>query len=134
MARVCVPVCVRQIDELHDAMNTAADVADIVELRADCLADADPGRLSQIAATSGRRMVVTLRSPEQGGHSAIDHEARRRFWADLKSLPTNSFIDLELDLVEEFSRNQFTKKLPVEWRQVICSHHDFDRVPDEIMM
>ena len=132
MASICVPVCVRHIDELPDAMNAAAAVADIVELRADCLASSEAASLWQPVSDHKGPLILTLRSPEEGGHSAIDFETRRRFWTALKSLPEGSLIDLELDLVTEFSRGDSAGTLPVEWRNVICSHHDFERVPDNL--
>src|SRR5439155_7871711 len=131
MARICVPVCVRHIDELPDAMNAAATVGDIVELRADCLASSDAASLLQTVGDQSRPLILTLRSPEEGGQSANEFETRRRFWTALKSLPEGSLIDLELDLVTEFSRGESAGRLPVEWRNVICSHHDFERVPDD---
>ena len=36
-ARICVPVCARRADELRPSVARAAEVADIVELRLDCL-------------------------------------------------------------------------------------------------
>ena len=36
-ARICVPVCARRADELRPFVSRAAEVADIVELRLDCL-------------------------------------------------------------------------------------------------
>jgi len=47
MAEICVPVCVRHLDELAAAMKAAAAVADIVEVRADCLAGPDAASLLQ---------------------------------------------------------------------------------------
>jgi 3-dehydroquinate dehydratase/shikimate dehydrogenase len=132
MARICVPVCVRHIDELPDAMNAAAAVADIVELRADCLPSPEGASLLQTIGDQKGPMILTLRSPEEGGQSANDFETRRRFWTALKNLPEGSLIDLELDLVTEFSRSESAETLPVEWRNVICSYHDFERVPDNL--
>jgi 3-dehydroquinate dehydratase/shikimate dehydrogenase len=132
MATICVPVCVRRIDEVPDAMNAAAAVADIVELRADCLASSDAASLLQTVGDLKEPMILTLRSPEEGGQSANDFETRRRFWTALKSLPEGSLIDLELDLVTQCARGESAEKLPVEWRYVICSHHDFERVPDNL--
>lgn len=36
-ARVCVPVCVRRAAELRPSVERASEVADIVELRLECL-------------------------------------------------------------------------------------------------
>jgi 3-dehydroquinate dehydratase/shikimate dehydrogenase len=132
MATICVPVCVRHIDDLPGAMNAAAAVADIVELRADCLVSSDAASLLQTVGDQKGPLILTLRSPEEGGQSQNEFETRRRFWTALKSLPEGSLIDLELDLVNEFSRGDSAGTLPVEWRNVICSHHDFERVPDNL--
>jgi 3-dehydroquinate dehydratase / shikimate dehydrogenase len=132
MARICVPVCVRHVDELPEAMNAAAVVADIVELRADCLVSTDTASLLQTIGDQKRQLILTLRSPEEGGQSEIDFEARRRFWTNLNGLPANSLIDLELDLVEEFSQGESATRLPVDWAHVICSHHDFKRTPADL--
>lgn len=130
MARICVPVCVHRLAELPGAMNAAAAFADIVELRADCLADVTS--LLTAPGDQARPLILTLRSYEEGGHAAIDLAARRRFWTTLQGLPADCLIDLELDLVEEFSLGESAEKLPVEWRNVICSHHDFDRTPENL--
>ena len=37
MSRICVPVCARSLDEMRDAVERAAEVADLIELRLDCL-------------------------------------------------------------------------------------------------
>jgi 3-dehydroquinate dehydratase/shikimate dehydrogenase len=132
MTTVCVPVCVSNLDELPDALEAAAQVADIVEVRADCLELADPDRLAQLAHAVRRPLIMTLRSADQGGHTSHDLESRRRFWTALTNTPPKTFKDLELDLVELFSRSNATEPLPVEWRNVICSIHDFDRMPDNL--
>src|SRR5213075_2805629 len=132
MAKICVPVCVRQLDELPRAMDAAAKVADIVEVRADCLALADAAAVVENVRNLERPLILTLRSSEQGGQSKNDLDARRRFWTSLHDLPADALIDLELDLVEEFSQNESAGRLPIDWRNIICSHHDFDRTPDNL--
>jgi 3-dehydroquinate dehydratase/shikimate dehydrogenase len=132
MAKICVPVCVRQLDELPRALNAAAKVADIVELRADCLALPDAASVVQNVRNLDRPLILTLRSSEQGGQSQNDLDARRGFWTSLHDLPADAQIDLELDLVEEFSQTESAERLPVDWSNVICSHHDFDRTPNNV--
>ncbi len=77
-------------------------------------------------------IILTLRSRDQGGHASIDDEARRNLWSSFRSLPTNYFVDWELDLVEAFSRQEADKKLAFDWQQVICSDHDFGSVPADL--
>jgi len=132
MAKICVPVCVRRMDDLGEAIKAAAAAGDIVEIRADYLDLAEPNFAQlerRLAAVQGP-LILTLRCPEQDGQSQHDYEARRRFWSSVRELPANWFVDLELDIVEDFAAGEAAGKLPIDWRQVICSHHDFTGVPD----
>ncbi|HEX7723254.1 MAG TPA: type I 3-dehydroquinate dehydratase, partial [Pyrinomonadaceae bacterium] len=133
MAKICVPVCVRHPDEMRDAIAAAARVGDIVELRADCLVDphAAVSFLHESARVIERPLIVTMRSPEQGGRAEIDYQTRREFWSALAHSNAGYFIDLELDMVQDFASLE-SAKLPVDWSRVICSHHDFTRVPDDL--
>lgn len=134
MAKICVPVCVRRLDDLCDAIKAAAQAGDIVEIRADYLKTTDPSftQIQPELPAGNHPIILTLRSPEQGGQSNHDYETRRRFWSSLGNPPPNYFVDLELDLVEDCATGEVAGKLPVDWQQVICSHHDFTRVPDNI--
>jgi 3-dehydroquinate dehydratase/shikimate dehydrogenase len=131
MAKVCVPICVGNIGEIREAMNAAGEVADIIELRADCLTAIDT-EILQTTLNAPKPLILTLRRPEEGGLTANDFAARRRFWISATNLPTGSLVDLELDMVDEFSGGEFAGKLPIDWQRVICSHHDFERVPDNL--
>jgi 3-dehydroquinate dehydratase / shikimate dehydrogenase len=134
--RVCVPVCVQRASDLAAAIERAAEVADIVELRLDCLAENEsettasslPGCLN----SAGTPTILTLRSAEQGGHTSVDHEARRRFWISLHNLPGTCLIDLELDLALDFAAGEPHKESGIDWSRVICSHHDFGGVPVDL--
>jgi 3-dehydroquinate dehydratase/shikimate dehydrogenase len=133
-AKICVPVCVSRASEIVGAMKRAAEVGDLIELRLDYLQqnerDAAMVSLLEYLNRANGSIILTLRSPNQGGQTSIDDEARRRFWRSLADLPTNCFADLELDLVNEFARADQTTGL--DWRRVICSHHDFNGVPADL--
>jgi 3-dehydroquinate dehydratase/shikimate dehydrogenase len=133
MAKICVPVCVRRVDDLCEAITAASAAGDIVEIRADYLDLGDPNfaQIQRQLAAAQRPLILTLRCSEQGGQSQHDYETRRRFWSSVRDLPANWFVDLELDLVEDFAAGEAAGKLPVDWHQVICSHHDFTGVPDD---
>jgi 3-dehydroquinate dehydratase len=95
MTRICVPICARSIDGLRDAIEWAAAVADIIELRLDCLDDFETA--SQIPVqvrNAGRPLILTLRCAEQGGHSPADYDSRWRFWLLLAPTATDSFSTL----------------------------------------
>src|SRR5262252_8138151 len=133
MAKICVPVCVRHLNDLPDAIDDAIARGDVVEVRADCLpfSDLEAARLQVCDRARGRPVVFTLRSEEQGGQTANDYETRRRFWSSFNGLPPDWFADLELELVDEFASGK-SAGTPPDWHQVICSHHDFDRVPENL--
>src|SRR5947199_189564 len=90
-ARICVPVCARRADELRRSVARAAEVADIVELRLDCLDEdqLDPSRprlaeslkslLHDLLLNFTTPFIITFRPAEQGGR-ALDTSARVRFW------------------------------------------------------
>jgi 3-dehydroquinate dehydratase / shikimate dehydrogenase len=133
MSRICVPVCARSLDEMRDAVGRAAEVADLVELRLDCLEDVEAAsQLLEDARSFGRPLIVTLRSAEQGGHSSVDYEGRRRFWSSLKPPAAECLFDVEYDLVRDLSSAASLHPLDADWTHVICSHHDFDGVPPDL--
>ena len=132
--KICVPVCVNRAREIAGAMERAAEVGDLIELRLDYLEqnERDPAvdLLPEYLNRADDSIILTLRSPNQGGRASIDDQARRSFWRSLADLPTNCFADLELDLVTEFATSE--QAPAIDWRQVICSHHDLNGVPVDL--
>src|SRR2546421_9672189 len=123
MAKICVPVCVRHIDELKTATQQAARLGDVIELRLDCLEDPE-GALAIVRALvdqGGTDLIVTMRAPDQGGAGSHSHDERRRFWSCARDLPKVLF-DIEFEFPE-------LEDLAINWSRVICSHHDFTGVP-----
>lgn len=118
------------IDQMRAAIQQAGQVADIIELRLDCLDDLNAAsKISDQARASERPLILTLRCAEQGGYSSVDYDSRRRFWSSLKPPAPDCCFDLEYDLVQEFSS---TAAFELAWQQVICSHHDFKGVPPDL--
>ena len=126
--RVCVPVCAATIAAVKEALAHACAVADIVELRLDCLLPAELERVTELQpllASLEIPVIVTLRPWEQGGSSEFDLATRSRFWSSWSG--SDLFYDLELDLLEV---GQWPKK--TKSHQLICSHHDFSEVPSNL--
>lgn len=154
--RVCVPVCVRQASELRASVARAAEVADIIELRLDCLDEdqLEPAlqQLAGLLTGLPRPFIFTFRPAEQGGRRALDIQKRVRFWQTLferlreAMTRVHLFADIELDLYESrlgatlrevASRLEATAKLkdepgPHNGLSLICSHHDFRRTPTKL--
>lgn len=120
-ARVCVPVCEKEVGALRDACERAVEWADLIELRLDCL-ETQPENISELLASLSRPVILTFRPSEQGGYRNPTREERKTFW---KTAPRADDIwwDVEGDLLDE---------LPVDWSRVIVSHHDFSGVPGDL--
>src|SRR5689334_4248710 len=112
-AKICVPVCQTDLDTLP-----AIEGADLIELRLDCLERAPENLAEKIRGP----VILTYRPSEQGGHRELTREERLKFW---KTAPRgeNIWWDIEGDLAHE---------LAPDWSRVIVSHHDFNRVPDDL--
>ena len=117
-ARICVPVCEKDLDALRSACWRALEWADLIELRLDCLA-AIPEQLPDVA----RPVILTLRPAEQGGHRNLTREERQRFWSSIAPQGETVWWDIEGDLAQD---------LAPDWSRTIVSHHDFSGVPDDL--
>jgi 3-dehydroquinate dehydratase / shikimate dehydrogenase len=127
--RICVPLCAKTFGELERLTERAASVADIIEFRLDCLDEQElinaHEKISRVIQQLPVPVIITFRPSEEGGYRDISFEQRHQFWERLE--PINAFFDIEEDLC---SSREF--KLKQDWARVICSHHDFDAVPQEI--
>jgi 3-dehydroquinate dehydratase/shikimate dehydrogenase len=135
-AKICVPVRVQRVSELPKAIKQAAAAADMIELRLDYLDEDELDQaltfLSDYLNRAGSPVILTFRSPEQGGHNSFDFEARRCFWNSLVEISGRALLDLELDLVLSFAAEVPSEKSWIDWRRVICSHHDCGGVPFDL--
>jgi 3-dehydroquinate dehydratase/shikimate dehydrogenase len=136
--RICVPVCVSLAGDLSDAIRRAAEGADIIELRLDCLepdqlrlACRDLGVLRRAASCP---LILTLRPMEQGGHRATGREERLNFWLEEKNCQSQlaDFVDVEADLLTAKPQDAERLVLRLGPERIICSHHDFAGVPSDL--
>ena len=121
-ARVCVPVCEKDLNALQNACARAIEWADVVELRLDCL-DAEPEDLAQVLNNIPRPVILTLRPSEQGGHRNLTRAAREAFWKVQATPGEAVWWDVEGDLAHDLSP---------AWSRTIVSHHDFAGVPQDL--
>lgn len=139
-SRVCVPVCVRRAEELRTSIERAARLADVVELRLDCLDEEQIGAaLSQfpaILSSVQTPFIITNRPQGQGGRRALDTSERVGFWqaagGSLRGFAAKgrACADIELDLFDSARAGELKRAL--DGFRLICSHHDFQRTPDDI--
>jgi 3-dehydroquinate dehydratase/shikimate dehydrogenase len=126
--RICVPVCESSLAELKQAVARAAQKGDLVELRLDCLdtdeLEAATEEIDSWLLTVGLQVILTMRPREQGGPRLLDRGMRLEFF---KQRTTADFLDIELDIALLPEADD-----TLDWRRVICSHHDFSRVPVDL--
>ncbi|HEY6121740.1 MAG TPA: shikimate dehydrogenase [Pyrinomonadaceae bacterium] len=127
--QICVPVCESNLSAMKQAATRARDVADLVELRLDCLAanELNGREFHQFLTSFDHPLVLTLRPRDQGGSASFDLRYRSDFFSRMAG---GAFLDIEFDLVRLFMRTDDCK---LDWKQVICSHHDFRKVPADLV-
>lgn len=121
-ARVCVPVCEKDLAALRNSGELATEWADVIELRLDCLKEL-PEDAASVLNNFSRPVILTYRPTEQGGHRDSTRAERKAFWTSLAPQIESDWWDVEGDLVAELSLN---------WSHIIVSHHDFSGVPDDL--
>ncbi len=130
---ICVPICEQSISATETAIIRAAPLADLIEIRLDCLDPFQIGGnfrcLDHLFENSPKPTIVTYRPAEQGGRRELKMETRLGFWVFGRSA-TNGFLDIEFDLASNSHVFDYTTQ--PEWNQVICSYHDFIGVPNDL--
>jgi 3-dehydroquinate dehydratase/shikimate dehydrogenase len=139
-ARVCVPVCVSDAGELSDAVARAASLADVIELRFDCLdegqLDKAFARLVEIVTGTPLHFIITNRPAGQGSRRALDSRERLDFWRRTSELLSDAnvrarvYADVELDLLES-THAEPLREILVGFT-LICSQHDFLQTPSDL--
>ena len=130
-ARVCVPVCVGRASEMRRAIESAAGLGGLVELRFDCLEPGELenalGELEALLASPRCPFIITFRPAAQGGRREVTGAERAAFWSRITSLlerrgaevSDGHYVDLEFeDGLAAERLNEFAGLATV-----ICSHH-----------
>ena len=120
--RVCVPVCEKDLAALRHGCELATELADVIELRLDCLEEL-PDDAASVLNNFSRPVILTYRPTEQGGHRDSTRAERKAFWTSLAPQIKSDWWDVEGDLVAELS---------LSWSRIIVSHHDFSGVPEDL--
>jgi 3-dehydroquinate dehydratase/shikimate dehydrogenase len=103
----------------------------LIEIRLDCFAPEllqNLDELHELLATCPQSTIVTFRGAQEGGRSDADFETRLRFWRDKGLAVPSKYVDLELDVVHQLSR----EAVAVDWSRVICSYHNHNELPHDL--
>ena len=130
--KICISVCAETAAELIEQIKRAEDLADVIEIRFDCLSESelncfDLDKLNLVLnkifneQQFKKPLLTTFRSKEQGGNRNLSNKERENFW----NMGFDScWADMEEDIVEDSFYWLF--------QPVICSHHDFNNVSDNL--
>ncbi|HBR55903.1 MAG TPA: hypothetical protein DEA22_00265, partial [Blastocatellia bacterium] len=124
--KICISIQAQNAAEFFDKIARARPLADIVEARFDSLPEAElKVVLSEIFTKPEKisgRILATFRPGEEGGFRTLTLDERLAFWnSGITEMVWG--IDLEIDIAKKI---QFRKR-----PKIICSHHDFEKVPDD---
>jgi 3-dehydroquinate dehydratase/shikimate dehydrogenase len=114
--RICISICAKTADELFEKLARAEPLADVIEVRFDCIEEAELEKAVGVAIASDSDVLATFRPAEQGGHRQLTRNARADFWNSGTDI---NFWggDFELDVVDD--------SFYWLWGVRICSFHDF---------
>lgn len=122
---LCISVCSETSAELFDKIREAEPLADVIELRFDCLSEDEIDIVLTNLPTISKKYLLTFRPIEQGGKRDLSVDARNAFWATA----TKTFSDRQL-LIDHESDIRIDSDNDLH--QTFISHHDFTGVPDDL--
>jgi 3-dehydroquinate dehydratase / shikimate dehydrogenase len=122
--KICVPVCAETPDEVIAAVQRAREIADLIELRFDCTAEKDVGRV--IKSLPDANYIFTFRPASQGGKRELTLSERLKFWElVLNEPPAGLMIDIE-------GEPNVAVAVPANDVPRILSYHDFGPTPPDL--
>ena len=117
--RVAIPITAASMDEALGDMNKAAEVADIIELRIDCMVNPNLERLLRHSQTP---KIVTNRTKYEGGRFQGSEEDRIACLQEAIALGAE-YVDIELNHYRPLDRKR---------TKLIVSYHNFEETPDNL--
>lgn len=132
--RVCAVIAEETIDAARAAINRAAGVADMIEVRLDYLTDFDFAEhegaqtalqiVRMLAGDSSVPVIITFRSVSEGGRRQVDDDLRLRLLAEATKFA--DYCDVEEAHYEHLLA--FAPDVP----RLIVSYHDFFGTPADL--
>ena len=117
--RIAIPITAESMDEALRDMDRAAEVADIIDLRIDYMANPDLERLLRHSQTP---KIVTNRTRYEGGRFQGTETERV------------AYLKQAIDLGAEFVDIEFGHYHPLDRKnsKLIVSHHNLEETPDNL--
>ncbi len=134
--KICVSVCAETADKLIEQIKRASDLADVIEIRFDCLKKVEPeklwSRIKQFRKQFDGKLLATFRPKNkgQGGNRELSSEERIEFWRDSAVDEFVDWADIEFNF--DFKRPKGHKGyLRAIFKRFIWSFHAFGAVPND---
>ncbi|MDM7921865.1 MAG: type I 3-dehydroquinate dehydratase [Pyrinomonadaceae bacterium] len=130
--KICISICARTSAELFEKLGRAERLADVVEIRFDCLED--DSAVSVIERLKSARPPVELLAtsrPKTEQQSAEFNE-RLTFWRHVFESGVFDYVDLEEDLVFALTYNDDLKPADFGKTKIVGSYHDFYETPPDM--
>jgi 3-dehydroquinate dehydratase / shikimate dehydrogenase len=128
--KICISVCAETADNLIEQIKRAEDLADVIEIRFDCLKESEfDSFLRQFNRKQYSNLFLTTFRPyEQGGKKLLTYLEREEFWLHSHIFEFTDWADLEAD----FSENKINNLWGKAFKKIIKSSHDFNGIPTNI--
>lgn len=122
--KICVSVCAETTDELFQQVKRAEELADVIEIRFDCLNTNELATAVKNLQFS-KTLLATFRSKEQGGKHDFTLRERLKFWESFlyHNQGKDYYVDFESDIPF------FTELID---KPVIGSVHFWNKTPDTL--
>jgi 3-dehydroquinate dehydratase / shikimate dehydrogenase len=124
--RLICPLTGSTVEVMRDDMVLAAESgADTIEVRLDLLdLLPDDAQLHTLLADAPLEIIATARAQRQGGEFSQPEDVRLDLLKRAAKFDSVAFVDVEMDVPH--------KNWPASPEKIILSHHDFDKVPDDL--
>jgi 3-dehydroquinate dehydratase/shikimate dehydrogenase len=98
--KICVSVCAETADELFEQIKRAETLADVIEIRFDCLRKNEIKNAVENLPKTAKQYLATFRPKEQGGKRELILSERLKFWEFFfwANKKKNFWVDFEFDL------------------------------------
>jgi 3-dehydroquinate dehydratase/shikimate dehydrogenase len=120
-AKIVASILTESTEQMARAIRSSTDGADLVELRVDALRDPD---LAQLRAFRDKPLVLTCRSPEEGGKFQGSEQERRAILRQALELGFD-YVDVEMSTWSPELRQISTTS------KIVLSRHDFEACPPD---
>ncbi len=130
--KICISICAETAAELVEQIKRAEDLADVIEIRFDCLSQLHFGKFLSELKNLKKNLLVTFRPKEQGGKRDLSLSERRKFWQLILTFSNVVYFDIEPDLQKKFPDLKINSRI-ASFHNFGSSINDFENIYNELV-